>query len=639
MSRVIATILNLRDNWTPTLKKATESSRTFQNEIKRTQSNIKELSKTSETFGKIKNTIAGAFAGLAIGEAVKQSIDLASSLVEVKNVVDTTFGKSSNQIEVWSNTALKSFGLSKLQAEQFTGTLGAMMKSSGITGNSLITMSENLTGLAGDFASFYNLPIEDAFEKIRSGISGETMPLKSLGINMDVANLSAFALSQGIHKSWQQMSQAEQTQVRYNYLMKVSKDMQGDFAKTSNTFANQLRIAKTNLQQTGATIASYLLPALNKGLQGFNGFLDVLPKVGNVLGKAFKADTAEQGIQIIAGYLHNFLWDKIPHEVDSAITNLISVVGNDVVGLNKPFKDFLNSLINLFKAITGNKDAKSIATIIIPNITKALDDALGVIKYILKAATDVFNFISKHWDTLGPIIAGIASAIGVIVLALKAYDIYVAITTALQWLFNTSLLACPITWLILAIAALVGTLVAMGVYLYENYDTVQAKFSAIWQGIKNAFYDGVNFCIDKINFLIDALNFFDGIDLPDWMGGGRIGFGKLDHIGHVGLNQGPTTKNKTITNKGGTKVSAYASGTQYYKGGFSITDEKGGEIKQYPNGTKIYPHDLSEKMVDKDNTGVNVYVTVQGNVIGNEEYADDLGNTIANKVKLALGNT
>lgn len=140
MSRVIATILNLRDNWTPTLKKATDSSRVFQNEVKKTQSSIKEMSKATEAVGKIKSTIARAAAGLAIGEAVKQSIDLASSLVEVQNVVDTTFGKGASQINAWSNTALKSFGLSQLQAKQFTGTLGAMMKSSGITGDSLINM-------------------------------------------------------------------------------------------------------------------------------------------------------------------------------------------------------------------------------------------------------------------------------------------------------------------------------------------------------------------------------------------------------------------------------------------------------------------------------------------------------------------
>lgn len=636
MSRVIATILNLRDNWTPTLKKATDSSRVFQNEVKKTQSSIKEMSKATEAVGKIKSTIARAAAGLAIGEAVKQSIDLASSLVEVQNVVDTTFGKGASQINAWSNTALKSFGLSQLQAKQFTGTLGAMMKSSGITGDSLINMSQNLTGLAGDFASFYNLPIEDAFEKIRSGISGETMPLKSLGINMDVANLSAYALSQGIHKSWTQMSQAEQTQVRYNYLMKVSKDMQGDFAKTSNTFANQLRIAKTNLQQTGATIASYLLPYLNKGLQAFNGFLDVLPKVGDVLGKAFKADTVEQGIQIIAGYLHNFLWDKIPHEIDNSITNMVSTVGNDVVSLKKPVQDFINSVLGLFKTITGSKDISDLKTNILPGIEKGFDLTTSAIKDVLDAATNTFNFINKNWGILGPIFAGVATSIGLMTLALKIYDTGVVISTGLTAAYNAVIAMNPWTWVVAAAVVLIGTLVAAGVYLYNNWDTVEARFSSIWEGIKNIFYGAVNYCIGLINKLIDAVNFLDGIDLPD---GTRLGFGKLNHIGQVGLNNGTSgSKNSTVAVKGGGRVSKYAKGTQYFTDKFAITDEKGGEIKQLPNGTKIYPHDLSEKMISKDNKGVNVYVIVQGNMIGNEEYADDLGNKIANKVKLALSN-
>ncbi|MFL0251249.1 hypothetical protein ACJDT4_12505 [Clostridium neuense] len=635
MSRVIATILNLRDNWTPTLKKATDGSRAFQNEVKKTQSSIKEMSKATEAVGKIKSTIARAAAGLAIGEAVKQSIDLASSLVEVQNVVDTTFGKGASQINTWSNTALKSFGLSQLQAKQFTGTLGAMMKSSGITGNSLITMSQNLTGLSGDFASFYNLPIEESFEKIKSGISGETEPLKSLGINMSVANLQAFALASGIKKSYQSMSQAEQTTLRYNYLMKTSKDMQGDFAKTSNTFANQLRIAKTNLQQTGATIATHLLPYLNKGLQAFNGFLDVLPKVGDVLGKAFKADTAEQGIQIIAGYLHNFLWDKIPHEIDNSITNMISTVGNDIVGFKKPFQDFLSSVSNLFATISGNKDAKNIAAVVIPNITSALDDVMKAAKDVLGAVTDVFNFISNNWGTIAPLIAGVAAGFAVyngIVLAMK---IPLMIATAQQWLLNTAMYACPTTWLIIAIAAMVAAVVAAGVYMYQNWDTVQARFSAIWDGIKDIFYGAVNYCIGLINQLIDAVNFLDGIDLPD---GTRLGFGKLNHVGYVGLNKGSTTKNETVSVKGGGKHTKYATGTQYYSKDFAITDERGGEIKQYPNGTKIIPHDLSEKMVNDNNQPIEVNVIIQGNVIGNEEYADYIGTKVANEVNLVLAN-
>lgn len=260
------------------------------NNIKALEAQSKTANKSflglGEAGTKVFKVAAGVVGGISFGAAAKESIELASNLVEVQNVVDTTFQGGSKQIDAWSKTALKGFGLSELQAKQFNGTMGALMKSSGITGNSLVGMSENLTGLSGDFASFYNLPIEEAFDKIKSGISGETEPLKSLGINMSVANLQAFALSQGITKPFEKMSQGEQTLLRYNYLMGVSKDVQGDFNKTSNTFANQLRIAKTNLAQTGATIGSKVLPALNNLLLAFNN--GGMGNLGNILDKTFK---------------------------------------------------------------------------------------------------------------------------------------------------------------------------------------------------------------------------------------------------------------------------------------------------------------------------------------------------------------
>lgn len=299
---------------------------TASNDIKKLENQTKQANKSFFSLGsgakKVFGVAAGLVGGISLAAAAKESVTLASDLVEVQNVVDTTFGGGASKINAWSKTALNSFGLSELQAKQFTGTLGAMMKSSGITGKGLVDMSENLTGLAGDFASFYNLPIEEAFEKIRSGISGETEPLKSLGINMDVTNLKAFALSQGIHKSWDSMSQAEQTQLRYNYLMKVSKDTQGDFAKTNKTFANQVRIAQTNLAQMGATIGTKLLPVLNKMLLAFNtGGMGSAGKVLNIVFKdmgsaisfvqqhltTFKAVLAGVGSAIAAIKIANFV--------------------------------------------------------------------------------------------------------------------------------------------------------------------------------------------------------------------------------------------------------------------------------------------------------------------------------------------
>lgn len=115
--------------------------------------------------------------GTTIAGVSYKALSLASDLTEVQNVVDVTFGENASKINDWAKSADTAFGLSELQAKKFNGTMGAMLKSMGLTGNAVLDMSEGMTGLSGDFASFYNLDPAEAFDKIRSGISGETEPL------------------------------------------------------------------------------------------------------------------------------------------------------------------------------------------------------------------------------------------------------------------------------------------------------------------------------------------------------------------------------------------------------------------------------------------------------------------------------
>ena len=141
-------------------------------------------------------------------DTIKTGIDYASDLAEVQNVVDVTFGSATEAVNSWSKECLAAYGMNEVSAKRYAGTLGAMLKSSGLAGDAIVDMSKDMVGLAGDMASFYNLDLETAFEKIRSGISGETEPLKQLGINMSVANLEAYALSQGIKTAYKEMYQA-----------------------------------------------------------------------------------------------------------------------------------------------------------------------------------------------------------------------------------------------------------------------------------------------------------------------------------------------------------------------------------------------------------------------------------------------
>lgn len=231
----------------------------------------------ANSFSGMLTKVTGMIAAAGIGKAIldfgKSAIEAASDLAEVQNVVDTVFGDGASQIETWAQTAGEKFGLSETMAKRFTSTLGAMMKSAGMTGNEIVTMSTDLAGLAADMASFYNLDFDTAFQKIRSGISGETEPLKQLGINMSVANLNAFALAQGLEKTFDKMDQGEQTMLRYQYLMQATADAQGDFERTSDGFANAQRKIESSIESIKTSLGNIFLPAIENALAGVSNFL------------------------------------------------------------------------------------------------------------------------------------------------------------------------------------------------------------------------------------------------------------------------------------------------------------------------------------------------------------------------------
>lgn len=260
--------------------------------IRQTTSQIQQESKKWEKAGEeaANNTanawssaiakITGAFAAAKVVNLLKEwgtaAIDAASDLAEVQNVVDTVFGDGASKIESWAKKAGTQFGLTETQAKKFTSTLGAMMKSSGLSGNQIVEMSTDLAGLAADMASFYNLDFDTAFQKIRSGISGETEPLKQLGINMSTANLNAFALQQGITKTFEKMSQGEQTLLRYQYIMQATADAQGDFAKTADGYANAQRRITTALDTINTNVGGFLLTTIEPFVTGLASILEKL---------------------------------------------------------------------------------------------------------------------------------------------------------------------------------------------------------------------------------------------------------------------------------------------------------------------------------------------------------------------------
>lgn len=220
---------------------------------------------------KIGGVLGTVFAAEQVFEFGKEAVELGSALSEVQNVVDTVFEDSSGEINKFAKGAIKQFGLSELSAKKFASTMGAMLDSMGDFDQAeLVDMSTTLAGLAGDLASFYNLDAEEAFNKLRSGISGETEPLKQLGINLSVANLEAFALANGIQKSYDKMTEQEKAMLRYNYLLETTANAQGDFAKTQDSWANQTRILTEEFNSLKGTLGQGLINVLNPLVTSMN---------------------------------------------------------------------------------------------------------------------------------------------------------------------------------------------------------------------------------------------------------------------------------------------------------------------------------------------------------------------------------
>ena len=270
---------------------------------------------------KLGGIIAAVFAVKKIIEFGASCIELGSDLDEVQNVVDVTFGKMSGAIEQFSKEAAVQFGLSELAAKQYTSTLGAMYKSMGFTEESAAGMSIEMTKLAADMASFYNLDPDTAFQKIRAGISGETEPLKQLGINLSEANLEEYRLAQGIQTSYKAMNQQDKALLRYNYLLSVTKDAQGDFARTSGSWANQMKILRLQFDQIRADLGQGFIAIFTPILQVINKLLQGLAK----LASAFKAFT-----QLITGKKgsSNTSAPSAIGEGDSAVSDIADTYAN-----------------------------------------------------------------------------------------------------------------------------------------------------------------------------------------------------------------------------------------------------------------------------------------------------------------------
>lgn len=369
----------------------------------------------SLNLGNLLKTAIGFKAIRGLANLGKSAIGFGSAITEIENVVDVSFGSMADEAYKFASTAKEQFGLSELAAKQYSGTMMAMMKSSGVAQDAASKMSISLAGLAGDIASFYNIDTDTAFQKIRAGISGEIEPLRQLGINLSVANMEAYALSRGITTSYNAMSQAEKVALRYNYLMSATGDVQGDFARTSGTWANQVRLLTLNFQSLSAVIGQGLIAGILPAIKALNALMSKFMQAANVfrnfmyvlMGKKLKG--SQSGVSDIVSNLGG-----IETAGDDASSGL-----DDATSSAKKLKKALSVLpFDQLNQLADNSDnsgtaSKSLGSGLgdladsFAGIQDSLDEVLTVDETpINKWASKIRKaFLAKDWEGVGTTIA------------------------------------------------------------------------------------------------------------------------------------------------------------------------------------------------------------------------------------------
>ena len=504
-------------------------------------------SKLQDTGGSISSFGAKWSLGIStpLTIAGKSMVTAASDYEENLNKIDVAFGKSSDTVKAWAENATKQFGLSKNQALESTALFGDMATSMGLAQSDAADMSMSLAGLAGDLASFKNIGIDQAMTALSSVFTGETESLKQLGIVMTQTNLDAFALANGFGKTTSEMSQAEQVQLRYAYVMAMTTNAQGDYARTADGTANSMRTFQGAVDNLNIALGEHLLPLLTPLIQGAT----------NLINKFAEADPKLQQLILTIGMIAIVVGPALV-----ATGSLISSVG---------------TIIGVFgKASTAISNAGGIMGM--------LTSPVGIAIIAITALIAIGYLLITNWDTIK---AKAGEVWDWIQGKLQAFDNFLTSVFTHDWMENFGVLGEVLNGFFATASAVWDSIKQIfsgitnfiaGVFTGDwdrAWNGVIDIFSGIWNGLTAIAKAPLNGMISLVNAAISGLNKIS-VDIPDWVpifGGKTFGFDIP-------------------------KIPYLANGTTDWQGGFAYMNEGGrGELTYLPDGTQVIPHDISVK--------------------------------------------
>jgi hypothetical protein len=366
----------------------------------------------------------GAVAGVVAGVIGKNLIDAASNLEESQSKVNVVFGASSKAVTDFASTAAKSMGISKQAALEATGTYGNLLQAFGVAQPKAVEMSTTLVQLAGDLASFNNTSVDEAITALRSGLSGETEPLKRFGVAINDVRLKQEALNMGLYSGTGNLDINAKTQAAYALILKDTSLAQGDYARTSDGVANTQKTLKAQFDDLKSTLGTALIPiyksllsvvqdsimpvmtrfaeivgteGIGAGLKYLGGeFLNVIEnmgKFGNIMLVLIAAFTAFRLIAIAAAISQNlFNVALLANPIGIAIAAFIAI-GVAVVAAYLKFETFrkvVNVVINFVIGYIEN---------MVNLWIKGFNLIISAINILIKAA----NFFGAGLPELGKI--------------------------------------------------------------------------------------------------------------------------------------------------------------------------------------------------------------------------------------------
>jgi hypothetical protein len=318
---------------------------------------------------KIGLLIGGAFAVGKLVQFGKECVELGSDLTEVQNVVDVTFTTMSDKVNEFAKNAMTSAGLSETMAKRYVGTFGAMSKSFGFSEAQAYDMSTALTQLTGDVASFYNISQDLAYIKLKSVFTGETETLKDLGVVMTQSALDQYALANGYGKTTSAMTEQEKVALRFAFVQEQLSAASGDFIRTSDSWANQVRVMQLQLQSLKATVGQGLINIFTPVLKLINVLLGKLATLANafksftelITGKKSSGQTSGSGAGLAGTDAIADTADQYGQAADNAekLADATNDNAKATKKANKETKNYLSSLDEVHKATSTGSGSSS----------------------------------------------------------------------------------------------------------------------------------------------------------------------------------------------------------------------------------------------------------------------------------------